>query len=484
MKKYIFSLICFSLFSGLLKGQNHVDALRYSFLEPLGTARYSSLSGAFNSLGGDMSAIQSNPATLAIYRTDEFSISFNSANKNTKSKLLGLKTQNDIQKIYLQNLGLVKTLNLGKESLNGWNRFSCAFTFNRLQNFNQSINFSGETTSSRINSFLEASQGIHPDNLNPFSESLAYYSWLIDTINDPLNYESPFNSISGANQSVTINRFGYIDESALSLSGAYNDKLFIGFQLGFSEIDYRETIYYSENEFSGTINDDYETGELTDFSYNQDLYVLGAGLNYKVGLIFKPFYWVRIGLAHHSKTYYEIDETWATSLSTEFSSGGIYTEYSPDGLGNYQLQTPSKSLTGISFILLRKGLISIDMEYIDYGSAKLSANYYDFINENSNISTYYKNVTNMKMGLEWKFGNISLRHGIAFFESPFSNEINDYSITQNSFGIGYHENQYFLDFAITKSKQEEIYYVYEGVSNPTNITEKNSSFLFTLGYKF
>ena len=31
-----------------------------------------------------------------------------------------------------------------------------AKTFNRLQNFNQTINFSGETNSSRINNFLES----------------------------------------------------------------------------------------------------------------------------------------------------------------------------------------------------------------------------------------------------------------------------------------------------------------------------------------
>jgi len=481
MKKYILSLICLSFFS-TLKGQNHVDALRYSFLEPLGTARYSSLSGAFNSLGGDMGVIQSNPASLAIYRNNELSFSFNSTNKSTKSKAPGFQSQSDLQKIYLQSLGYVKTFN--KNELNGWNRFSWAVTHNRLQNFNQTITISGETSSSRINNFLENAQGTQPDDLNPFSESLAYYTWLIDTINDPLIYESPFNNLSQSSQDAIINRFGYIDESAFSISGAYNDKLFIGLQLGFSEIDYRETIYYSEDNFSGDKNSTYEAGELTNFSYNQDLHVLGAGLNYKIGLIFKPFYWIRIGLAHHSKTYYELDENWSTALSTEFSSGDIYTEYSPDGFGNYQLSTPSKSLTGISFILLRKGLISIDMEHIDYGSSSLSANYYDFTTENSNISTYYKNVTNIKMGFEWKFGNIAVRQGIAFFESPFSNDINDYSITQNSFGIGYQENQYFIDFAILNSKQKETYYIYEGISDPTNITEKNSSFIITVGYKF
>jgi len=483
MKKYLFILIFTVIFSDL-KAQNHVDALRYSFLEPLGSARLSSLSGAFNSLGGEMSVIQSNPASLAIYRSDEFSFTFNSANKNTKTNLNGIKTQNDAQKIYLQNIGYVKTLNLNDNSLNGWNRFSYAFTYNRQQNFNQKINYSGETNSSMINNFLSNAQGTSPEDLNPFSESLAYYSWLIDTINNPSSYNSSINNIIGSNQYVSINRFGYIEEAALSISGAYNDNLFVGFQLGFCGIDYRENIYYSEDSFLGNNNDSYETGELQNFSFNQNLHVLGGGVNYKIGVILKPYYWLRIGLAHHSKTYYQIDENWSSNMSTEFSSGDTYTELSPDGFGNFELNTPSKNLAGISLILFRKGLISFDIENIDYSTSNLNASYYNFSSENSNISTYYKDVTNIKIGFEWKFGNIAIRQGIAFFESPFSNEINDYSIIKNSFGIGYYQNQYFVDFGFVNSKQKETYYVYEGVSEPINLTEKNSSFLVTVGYKF
>ena len=105
-------------------------------------------------------------------------------------------------------------------------------------------------------------------------------------------------------------------------------------------------------------------------------------------------------------------------------------------------------------------------------------------NENSNISTYYRNVTNIKIGFEWKFGNISIRQGLGFFESPFSNEINDYEIIKDSFGIGYSDGQYLVDFGLVNSKQKENFYIYEGVSNPINLKERNSSFLITIGYKF
>ena len=83
MKKifyYLIFLICLNTLS-----QNHVDALRYSYLENLGTARLSSVGGSFGSLGADLSSIHINPAGLAIYRTDEVGFSLNSSINSSES---------------------------------------------------------------------------------------------------------------------------------------------------------------------------------------------------------------------------------------------------------------------------------------------------------------------------------------------------------------------------------------------------------------
>ena len=63
MKKIFYYLIFLISLNTL--SQNHVDALRYSYLENLGTARLSSV-GGFRSLGVDLSSIHINPAGLAI----------------------------------------------------------------------------------------------------------------------------------------------------------------------------------------------------------------------------------------------------------------------------------------------------------------------------------------------------------------------------------------------------------------------------------
>ena len=62
-QKYLLIILLF-LSSIQLYSQNEFDALRYSQYNISGTARYSSMSGAFGSLGGDFSGLSQNPAGL------------------------------------------------------------------------------------------------------------------------------------------------------------------------------------------------------------------------------------------------------------------------------------------------------------------------------------------------------------------------------------------------------------------------------------
>ena len=59
--------------------QNEVDALRYATQNLSGTARYAAMGGAFGSLGGEFSALSSNPAGIGMYQFGEITLtpSFN-----------------------------------------------------------------------------------------------------------------------------------------------------------------------------------------------------------------------------------------------------------------------------------------------------------------------------------------------------------------------------------------------------------------------
>ena len=66
MKKL--NLIFIGIFAtSLINAQDISDAIRYSQNEVQGTARFRALSGAFGALGGDMSAVNINPASSAVF---------------------------------------------------------------------------------------------------------------------------------------------------------------------------------------------------------------------------------------------------------------------------------------------------------------------------------------------------------------------------------------------------------------------------------
>ncbi len=470
-----------------LVSQNHVDALRYSYLDNLGTARYSSLSGAFSALGGDLSSIHQNPAGLGIYRTDEVGFTLNSQVNIIEAEYFNNSFQSEKSSLYIQNMGYVKTI---RENQNKWNRFSFGLSYNRLQDFNEDIVILGNSNESRINTFLNNSQEINYEDLNPFSEYLAFSTYLIDTLGQTNIYEGAISSNSNdlSHQNI-INRSGYMDELSFSMSGAYNDLLFIGLQLGFTGINYHELNSYKESGFEE--HDNYEWGNIDEFIYSQNLNVVGAGINYKLGFIMKPTKRLRIGAAYHSKTHFEIEENWESNMTTSFTNDnmGTVSDISPYGLGNYTLKTPSKTIASIALIIAKRGLINIEVENIDYSSSKLNANYYDFLEENSNISNFYRKTTNIRMGGEWRFGNISFRTGIAFYDSPFNSEnVNGEEVDVGerivqSFGIGYRSNQYFFDCAIINAYEKQEYFMFNGAS-ATEILKSRQNLMFSLGYKF
>lgn len=482
MKKIIF---CFLFLSSInLVSQNHVDALRYSYLDYLGTARYSSLSGSFGSLGGDLSSIHQNPAGLSIYRTDEVGFTINSQITTIESEYFNNSFQSEKSSLYIQNMGYVKTI---RNNQNKWNRFSFGLSYNRLKDFNEDIIILGNSNESRVNTFLNNSQGINYENLNPFAEYLAFSTYLIDTLGETNIYEGPTNPSSNnlSHQNI-INKSGYIDELSFSMSGAYNDLLFLGFQLGFVGINYQELNSYKESGFEN--NDNYEWGNINEFIYSQNLNVVGAGVNYKIGLIMKPVKFVRLGAAYHSKTRFEIEENWNSNMTTSFTNEnmGLISDVSPYGFGNYTLKTPSKSIASLALIIAKRGLVNIELEKIDYSSSKLDADYYNFLEENSNISNFYRNTTNIRIGAECKFGDLNFRAGLGVYESPFSSnsiELNNEERIVQSFGIGYRANQYFFDCAIINAYEKQEYFMFNGAS-ATELSKSRQSIMFSVGYKF
>ena len=486
IKKY-YLLSFFLCLLSIIYSQNEVDALRYSLFDNYTTARASSLGGAFSSLGGNIGAVQANPAALGIYRTDEVSISLINTNESIKSNYYNSTNTIDRSALDLQNFGYVKSMAVD----NDWNRINISISFNQKSDLNQALKIAGYNQySSRTNEFAQNSNGLTIDDLNGFSDYLAYQTFLIDTLANETQYETA-NQIIGQNQTANILESGYINDVDISFSGAYKDFMFIGMSIGFSEIYFSQYNEYIEDGFDNT-GSNYEWGNLQSFNYNQSLSVTGQGMNFKIGAILKPSYFIRLGWAYHSKTYNSIQETYETNLQTTFINQNDeerWTATSPTNYFEYQLNTPAKSIASIGVIIQKRGFLTFDYENVNYSSANLNSTMYQFNNENNNILNSYRKTQNIKMGVEIKIQNIGLRGGYAIFGSPFKDGLNDGAKEYVSGGIGFQKNQYFFDIAIIHSSSKEDYPLYGNIDNDNssqtaNLNTLNQSVIISCSYKF
>ena len=475
------------LASWQLIAQNEVDALRYSNLMFGGSARFMATGGAFGAVGADFSTLSINPAGIGLFKSSEFAFTPSLFVGKTSSTYNG-STRDDLRYNFnLGHVGLIMNFP-SSTSMNedGWKNFQFGFGINRSQNFNNRILLQGNNTaSSLLDSWVGYANGNFSDQLNGFDTELAFNTWLIDTITgDPTHYKNAKPS-SGVLQRKAIESGGSVNEWVFSMGANYEDKLYIGGTLSFPFFKYNETSTYTEMALTAPTS----IYEFDEFNYHSDLTTTGSGVNFKLGLIFKPADFVRFGAAIHTPTYfYNMHDTYSNKLDSRFINGDHYSESSPNGEFDYKLTTPMRMIGSIAFIIGKYGLVSADYEYVDYSEARLRSDQPDdFFTANDAIRAKYTSANNLRAGTEWRIQQFSLRGGYGIYGSPFKSGINDGKKTAMSFGFGLRQKGYFLDFAYVKTNQDENYYLYAASPselNPVKNTLTSQSFMMTLGFKF
>tara|TARA_B100000963_G_scaffold359565_1_gene387232 strand:+ start:585 stop:2027 length:1443 start_codon:yes stop_codon:yes gene_type:complete len=477
----LFCFIISLIISTTLTSQNESDVLRLSISDNLSTARVTALGGSFSSLGGNSGSILSNPATLASYRTNEFSASLSISNDEVESNYLNNRNNYDRLKINFQNISYVQSVPITNND--GWNRLNYSFTYNRRTDLNRKFSVGGyNSESSGANVFLSSAQGIVIDELESSDDYLAYMTYLIDTLNSTDNYISGVENI-GQNQYSIIDEYGSIDDFDISIGSSYQDFIFLGASISFSSIDYTFQSRYLEDQFNSE-------QDLNSWTFNESLYVDGFGMNFKFGSIIKPTHFVRIGLAYHSRTYFDIDEFYETSMSTYFNNGDNFYEDNVHITSPYKINTPPKTIASLALVVAKKGLITFDLENIDYSKGNISSDYHSgFQQANNNISSYYSKTNNKKFGLEWKVKDFSLRSGYSVFGDPFRNNMNSLKREYISAGLGFQKNAYFFDFALVNLISSTKFVLYNDptlseISQIVDLESNRMSFIFSCSYKF
>ncbi len=474
MKRIIFVLLCMALFMGA-KAQNEVDALRYAFMNPIGTARYSAMGGAMGAMGGDLTSMAFNPAGIGIYRSSTMAFTPTWTNTRVNSSYMGVGNLSTKNNMHLSNIGFVSSI---PDVSNEVKFVNFGFAYNQLANYNRNIYISGVNDYSSL--LDEETDYVNNSNVDGslFTDADVIYQEDGTYINDYMG------NGYGEYQTNSKQSKGYAGQYDFSLAANFLDVIYAGISFGILHVSYEENSLYSE-----TPPDDVPNLNYFD-SYNY-FNTKGNGYNFKFGVIARVTDWFRLGAAIHTPTYFSnMKDRYSSKVTARIDYVGDpnseNTAKSPDGYFDWTLSTPFKALGSAAFIFGKTGLISFDYEYIDYSHINMQSFDYDFRTENDAISNMYGVAHNFKVGGEYNYGPFSIRGGWAYYGSPYQ-KIQDNENANNmiySGGLGFKMSKMFVDFTCKYSAKEEYFFMYDSRDAISKLENTQLSFIATMGFKF
>jgi hypothetical protein len=473
-----------SLVAMFSNAQTDVDAFRYSGESITGTARFTSMAGAFGALGGDFTSLSHNPAGIAIYRTSEFTFSpsmyFNSSN----SVFNNSQYHSDKSNFNIGNAGLVFTHIISNNpTSDGWKSWNFGVGYNRLDNYHSRSGYEGvNQSSSMLDNFAETANGQNYDQLDPYYEYLAYATYLInpDSMNQYKSVVAAGNVIQHRNDEA----YGANGETVFSFGGNYSNKLYLGATMGLQFLRYEYTSFYEEKD-----NNPLDT--LNYWNMVENLETHGSGINFKFGMIYKPIDALRIGAAIHSPTWFVLHDDFSNNMTSKFDAGFNEHSDSPFGEYDYDYTKPFKAIGSLAYVFGKQGLISADYQYTDYGDAHFDSPGESFNGVNNTIQRKYNGVHTIRAGGELILQDVTFRGGFSMSTSPLNDAYragsSDFSKRSYSGGIGFRPGKLFFDIGYIYTVSDQYFQPYslETIDVPGAKSKVvSSNVVATFGIKF
>lgn len=391
------------------------DASLYTQTFYQGTAKALGMGNAMGAVGGDMTAVCINPAGMGIYRSSEITASLNLLDNYSTSTYYGDKKDGNIFRFSIPNLGFVFAKERSNYKALRYTQFGFGLT--RTNDFNMRTNALGiNPSSSMVDNYLARMNGYSVDELQdafPYDIYPAWKTYLIDLYEDQ---EGPYygSPVPQGNiwQGQECDFKGRSESWTFAGSANFFDKLFIGISVDLAHTKRFGTKVFKESRVEGTETD------FNQWSFTEDLSSTGWGGNAKVGFIYHATPWFRFGAAFHSPTLYAFSEKWQTTTETEIN-WVTNKSLSPESNYEYTFISPLKCVGSLAFVVGQQGMISLDVEYLNYGAARFRASDFDYSPTNESIKESLGHTANFRLGTEWYLGSTYLRFGTAYYGSPF-----------------------------------------------------------------
>ena len=514
MTKYI--PVLFLLITNSVLAQAPEDAIRYSFFPQNGTARNLAIGGVMGSLGGDINATYTNPAGLGFYKTGEFVLTpgfFLNSNKATFRDNLSQDKKNSFG---FGASGLI----LGYSNANDPKRSSAiSLAFTQTASFNNRVRYSGLNNYSSFSeqfaeefakSGLSIGEVLSTNSALPYTSAPALYTYLIDTVtvNGVVQVKGAPEYILDAGQALRQEMIhttkGGIYEFALGYAQNKNDKWYWGISLGVPLVSYTSNMVFKESDTSSNTSNHFNR-----FEYTDNFKTKGTGFNAKLGIIYRPLDYIRLGLAIHTPTYMILTDTRTTYLTTEVENpvnsysinSETFTNNGP-GEAKYVQTTPFKAMISASYVFRetenvkkQRAFISADIEYVHHRGSRFNSNneeptegekrYYKELN--NVVKADYKGNFNFRLGGELKFNVIMARLGFAYYSNPYKDAAYKASRMLLSGGLGYRNKGMFIDLTYVHAISKDVHFPYrleDRANTYAMLKQQRGNIAATLGFKF
>jgi hypothetical protein len=443
--------------------QNETDALRYSRIQFGGPARALGIGGATSAVGANLGSLVSNPAGLGLYVKSDASITPGFGQLSTKAQVGSAGITDQRSSLILSNLGVAFTNRLtDDDNSSEWRSGTFAFGITRLNDFNSRYHYRNTTSDDRSLFQRLREPRVSYDDIDKEYQDNAYTSL------DGLGYATYLTNfyrsrITGGDSLGTIRRAGDINqEETVETSGgqtqfdfgygaSYRDKLYIGGAVGIVSTRYKETRDFQETESDPST-------PFTNLLRRNTLETKGTGVNFRLGVIYRPSDYMRFGLSVQTPTFSKLTDSYGASIQSNFSSepytgAGVTSasETTQPGEYTYQLTTPFRATAGAVFLLGKHAFVSGDVDYVNYSQARLSGADGDgasvFSVENEAISDTYGKALNYRAGIEGRFEVFRVRAGYARYGDPFKTATFDRAQNFYTAGVGFAQRNFYLDLA-------------------------------------
>lgn len=513
IKNILFASLLISGVSFSTYAQSLDNGLIFSQETNGGTARFKGMGNAKTALGGDISSITGNPAGLGFFGQSDISVTLNYNNANNQGDYFGNSVTRSKGKFGIDHAGVVFHFPRN-EGYYGWQNFNVGISYENTNMFGNNVRYEGMNPNNTIVSAY--TDDIAYFNDGAFANSLSGLKLIERFENADDGYFPITNEFGDKDQISDVLTNGYSLKTSLAFGANYNNVFYIGGNIGFSSILYDNSVQFSEygwtkdadavwedNPNSTFVDPDHADYDylVADYALLDDYYQRseGTGIDFKLGMMYKPSVDWNIGATITTPTWYTIDQFSESYIGVDYYDNETATdpfdsrESVASGDISYRLITPWKFGLGVSKFFGR-GLLSADAEYVNHGSIKIRnigrLNSAEDALWDEDFKDAYQAVVNLRVGGEYLLTNtLSGRAGFNYFGNPYRNADNkQYS---GSLGLGAKlTNTLYLDLAVVhliNDYKVSPYIIEEfwGSSSPVaDIKHQRTNVVLTVGAKF